>query len=127
MKTLALIFIGGGLGSLCRYWVSSWLNNTGQFMPYGTLLSNILACFILGFGAYWFESKFPDQNALRLMVLVGFCGGFSTFSTFSNELFGFLKTGNQTSMLTYMAISVIACNLAIGVGVWAGKFMVEGN
>ena len=121
MKALFYIFLGGGFGSVTRYLLSSFLNPLSQFMPYGTLLSNILACFVLGIGTYLFNLKFPNQEFWRLAILIGFCGGFSTFSTFSNEVLGFLRDQNYTSMAIYTGISLVCCNLAIGLGLVAAK------
>ena len=123
MKVLLFVFLGGGLGSCCRYLLSKWMNPLSAFLPYGTLLSNILACLVLGFAAYLFENRFPQSNSLRLMVLVGFCGGFSTFSTFSNEVFQFIRSGNNTSMITYSLASIILCNMAIGLGIWLASWL----
>lgn len=123
MKTLLFVFLGGGMGSCCRYLVSKWLNPLTEFIPYGTLASNILSCIVLGLGAYLFENKFSDHNLLRIMVLIGFCGGFSTFSTFSNEAFSFLKNSQYTNLAIYIIASLVVCNLAIGLGLWLGKLL----
>jgi len=123
MKALLFVFVGGGLGSCCRYLLSKWLNPLLDFIPYGTLASNVLSCIVLGMGAYLFESRFADQSMLRIMILVGFCGGFSTFSTFSNEAFQFLKNGQYTNLGIYVLASLVVCNLAIGLGLWLGKLL----
>lgn len=123
MKTLLFVFLGGGLGSCCRYLISKWLNPLAAFLPFGTLTANVLSCIVLGMGTYLFESKFADQNMLRTMVLVGFCGGFSTFSTFSNEGFQFMRNGQNNSLIVYVIASLVLCNLAIGLGLWLGKLL----
>lgn len=123
MKTLLFVFLGGGLGSCCRYLISKWLNPLATFLPFGTLTANILSCIVLGMGAYLFESKFTDQSVLRTMVLVGFCGGFSTFSTFSNEGFQFMRNGQNNNLMVYVIASLVLCNLAIGLGLWLGKLL----
>lgn len=123
MKALLFVFLGGGAGSCCRYLISKWLNPIAALLPFGTLSANVLSCIILGMGAYLFETKFTDHNLLRTMVLVGFCGGFSTFSTFSNEAFQFMKNGQQTNVIIYVLASLILCNLAIALGLWFGKLL----
>ena len=125
MKTLLFVFLGGGLGSCCRYLISKWLNPLTDFIPYGTLSANILSCIILGIGVSLFESRFADHNALRVMILIGFCGGFSTFSTFSNEAFQFLKNSQYINLTVYVIGSLVLCNLAIGLGLWFGKLVIK--
>ena len=110
MNQLLLIFIGGGLGSLCRYFLSRALQSSFvTTLPLGTLASNVLASFVVGlfFGYEAFRS--PGNPAWRLLIVVGFCGGFSTFSTFSNETLTLLKTGQYGWGLTNILISVILC------------------
>lgn len=123
MKTLLFVFLGGGLGSCCRYLLSKWLNPLSTFLPFGTLSANVLSCIVLGMGVSLFASRFVDQNSLRVMILVGFCGGFSTFSTFSNETFQFFKSGQYNQLALYIIGSLIICNLAIGLGLWLGKLL----
>ena len=125
MKALLLVFIGGGTGSCLRYALSKWFNQAGQLMPYGTLLANILSCMVLGFAAYLYASKYAESDWLKLLVLVGFCGGFSTFSTFSNEIFQFMKAGNQSSMVAYLLASLILCNFALALGGLLGAWAVS--
>jgi len=123
MKTLLFIFLGGGLGSCCRYLISVWLKPLSNFLPFGTLTANILSCIVLGMGVSLFASRFAQQDALKVMILVGFCGGFSTFSTFSNESFQFLKNGQTSNLALYILVSLILCNLAIALGLWIGKWL----
>lgn len=108
MNILA-VFIGGGLGSLLRYLISLGSRKVipGTF-PTGTLISNILACIILavfvGFYAHKIESPW-----IKLLIGTGFCGGFSTFSTFGLETFDLFKSGYHG-----MAIANIVVSISIG-------------
>ena len=110
MSNIIAIFIGGGLGSLSRYGVSylSMTLNKSSF-PIGTLASNILACVALGIFLIWYKERLFDNKMLESLLVLGFCGGFSTFSTFSYETFELIKSGNHYYALANVLISVLLC------------------
>ena len=113
MQTIVAIFIGGGVGSVCRYLLSRAV--TGNFTninPLGTFLSNLVSTIILGFIIFWAGSKFELSGTVKAMLIIGFCGGFSTFSTFSYETFELLRTGSYAYAVANIFVSVL-----LGVGV----------
>ncbi len=110
--TYLYIFLGGGLGSLARFGVGKGVGVLMQTnFPLGTLLSNILACAILALLVVGVNPQNEETSWVQPLLIVGFCGGFSTFSTFSNETFQLLDQGN-----TFFAILNILISVAVGIG-----------
>jgi CrcB protein len=122
MRSLILIFVGGGLGSVVRYSLGRWITglHTQQF-PYGTLVVNIIACFILGLIIGLADHKQLFSPSARLFWTVGFCGGFSTFSTFSHETFSLIQGGFNLAMIAYVALSLLFCVFAVYLGLFTGE------
>jgi fluoride exporter len=124
MKNIILIFIGGGLGSIVRFGIGkriSSLHNT--HFPYGTLIANILACFVVGFVIGLADHKQIISPQAKLFWAVGFCGGFSTFSTFSAETISLIQNGFHLSSLLYIISSLVLCVTMTFLGMYVAKFI----
>jgi CrcB protein len=110
MKSVLLVFLGGGLGSVMRYLLSKWINSFSNHpFPFGTLVVNILACLILGFIIGLADYKQIISPSTRLFWTVGVCGGFSTFSTFSNETLYLIQNGLTVTLALYISLSLLLC------------------
>jgi CrcB protein len=122
MKTLVLIFIGGGLGSVTRFGLGKWITSihTSVF-PYGTLTVNVLACLALGWFIGIADQKQILSDSSRLFWTVGFCGGFSTFSTFSAETVSLVQSGLHLSGALYIVASLVLCLVATYAGLYLGE------
>lgn len=123
MKNLILVFIGGGFGSVLRFLIGKWLNNSENGFPYGTFVANILGSLLIGLIlGYAAKSETFSQNQ-TLLLATGFCGGFTTFSTFAYENHIFLKSGDFTSFAFYTIASFVVCFLAVFAGMYLIKFI----
>ncbi len=91
MKQFILVFLGGGIGSALRYFISKLLNNTPNSIPYGTFAVNILGSFLIGLILGYATKNQSLTHSQTLFLATGFCGGFTTFSSFAFENHTFLK------------------------------------
>lgn len=120
IKNLLLIFLGGGLGSCFRYLISKYFN---QFhtLPLGTFIVNILGSLVLGFFMGWALKNNTLSHPLSYLIIIGFCGGFTTFSTFSLENFNLIKSGDYAYFFLYLAGSILVGILSIVFGMFLAR------
>ncbi len=104
------IFLGGGIGSLLRYGTGRLVNaQIKSDLPWGTIVSNILACILLGLVVYQFKDEIKPNNFWFYFLAVGLCGGYSTFSTFSMETVELAQAGSWGLVFANILISVLVC------------------
>ncbi|HTH55306.1 MAG TPA: fluoride efflux transporter CrcB [Cyclobacteriaceae bacterium] len=122
MVNLLLVFGGGGFGSVVRFLLGRWVNGWhNHHFPFGTLAVNIVACLVLGYVVGIADHRQLISPSARLFWTVGFCGGFSTFSTFSAETLTLIQGGFHLSTLVYVVSSLALC---LG-GIFAGLYLGE--
>lgn len=121
-QTLTAIAAGGAVGSLARYWVSGFVHRkiAGEF-PWGTLTVNVAGSLLMGLLFVLFVERMNVSLETRALVLTGFLGAFTTFSTFSIETLSLLENGAVLKAMTNMVLSVTACVLAAWVGLMLGR------
>jgi len=115
---------GGALGSMARFWLTGAVANlTGPRFPWGTLLINILGSFVIGAvaGLTLTPARMGIHPDVRIFIMVGICGGFTTFSAFSLQTLELLQTGDVFPALLYIAGSVVLCLGFVWFGWWLGR------
>ncbi|WON76115.1 fluoride efflux transporter CrcB [Serratia sp. UGAL515B_01] len=106
LSSLLAVFIGGGLGSMLRWAVSLKMNPLHQHIPLGTLSVNLLGGFVIGLAMALFSRMTNIDSNLKLLITTGFCGGLTTFSTFSLEVVYLLQDGRFFWAITNMLINL---------------------
>lgn len=124
LKSLLIVGTGSFIGGAMRYLLSTYIKNMyGQTFPWGTLVVNLLGCFVFGIIFALFSKYNSTDNTFCLLLTTGICGGFTTFSTFANESVQMIQNGNIGEFIGYMATSVIVGIALIALGYWIVKVL----
>jgi len=111
------VFLGGGIGSLVRYGINEASRKyIPVSFPMGTLLSNLISALLIGWLMGLALNTTRINDSMRLLLVTGFCGGFSTFSAFTFETFTLLRSGNSSIAILNIFISVAGCLLFLWFG-----------
>ena len=122
MNQVLAIAAGGALGALSRYWVVGLVSRLFERnFPYGTLTVNIIGSFLIGIGYIFIVERLHVASEWHAIIMVGFIGAFTTFSTFSLETVSLLQEGRFTAAMIYIFSSVLVCLLATVAGMFLAK------
>ncbi len=121
IKQLLLVFVGGGFGSMLRFIIGKFLNNSQNGIPYGTFAANIIGSLLIGVILGLAAKNDSLTSNQTLLLATGFCGGFTTFSTFAYENHVLLKSGDFSSFAIYTITSFIVGFLAVFFGLFLVK------
>ncbi|MFT6916200.1 MAG: CrcB protein [Motiliproteus sp.] len=125
MLQVILVAVGGALGAVGRYWLSGYVvNNTQHPLPLGTLTVNVLGSLLMGVCFVLIMEKAQLPPASRQLLMVGFLGAFTTFSTFSLETLTLIQEGHILSAVIYIVLSLLCCIAALAAGLWLTRLWV---
>lgn len=123
MIHLISVAIGGALGALARYWLSGVLNTADQKLPLGTLTANVLGSLVLGILYVLIMEKARISPEMRPLLMTGFVGALTTFSTFSLETVVLIQEGHVTAAVFYVLLSVILCLAVLSAAIWLTRLL----
>ena len=119
------IAIGGAFGAVARYLINvSPLNSVFDKFPLPTFVINITGSFLIGFLMILFADKYSSSENLRMAIIVGFLGAFTTFSTFEMEMFGLVREKQLVTAFVYLALSILVGFIGVVAGVSLGRRVV---
>jgi len=124
MKTILILCLSGAIGTVSRYAVSGMVYRIfGSRFPHGTLAVNLLGCLILGFLAVLAEVRLVLTPPMRLFLMIGFCGAFTTFSTLIYETFNLIRDGQSLQAFLNLAVTLVFGFAFFRAGMWIGEII----
>lgn len=117
------VFLGGGVGSMTRFFISEMMNRfMGNHFPHGTLAVNVIGSFIIGILFGIFESRLSTIPVFKQLVFIGFLGGFTTFSSFSLDTLNLFLQAKFISAILNVFLNLVLCLIAVSLGYWLMGF-----
>ncbi len=114
IKAIILVGLGSAGGGILRYLTGKWIHSAiATSFPLGTMTVNILGCFLIGLIYCLFSKNTPTDTGMQLLLATGFCGGFTTFSSFMHENYTMIEQGNIVHLALYTGLSVVLGILAL--------------
>lgn len=121
---LLMVGVSGGIGACCRYLIEIWVRTSDKLMGLSTWIINSTACFLIGIFAGWLVVSPWNSNlktAFALILMTGFCGGFSTFSTFTLDCVKYFEAGDLGTWLIFAFLTLFVGLFACAIGYWLGQ------
>ena len=119
MEVVLVVGLGGAVGAILRWWVGVLMSHLLAPVFLGTLVVNLAGSFLVGVLLIWFQGKLPINDVLRTGIVVGFLGGFTTYSAFSMEAVNMMMAGLYGRASAYVVVTVVVCLM----GTWAGVML----
>ena len=124
MKQLLIVFVGGGMGTVMRFLIGKLLPYSGKGFPWSTFCANLIGCLLIGLlTGYFLRNSGENQSSMVLFATIGFCGGFTTFSSFAHENLFFIRSGDYSMLLVYSLISFSAGIVMVYLGILTDKYL----
>lgn len=121
---ILMVGVAGGLGAITRYVIMLAVRTTGELQGFGTLVVNVIACFLIGIFAGWMVSApwtTPQKTVFTLITMVGFCGGFSTLSTFTLDCVKYYEAGQIFIWVVFATLTIFVSLFVCAIGYWIGQ------